>query len=78
MAIKWTKDGSYPKIPIAIVFATSKYKNARIKMKVVRNRNIDELQDCNFVIPGIPARSVIKEVGLGEYFIQKYKVKYGL
>jgi hypothetical protein len=78
MRRKWTKDGSYPKIPIAIVFATSKNKNARIKIKVVRNRNIDELIDCNFVIPGIPARSVIKEVGLGQYFIQKYKEKYGL
>jgi len=78
MRKKWTKDGGYPKIPIAIVFATSNRKNAKIKMKVVRNRNIDQLQDCNFVIPGIPARSVIKEVGLGKYFIQKYKDKYGL
>jgi len=78
MRKKWTKDGGYPKIPISIVFATSNRKNAKIKMKVVRNRNIDQLQDCNFVIPGIPARSVIKEVGLGKYFIQKYKEKYGL
>ena len=75
---KWTKDGGYAKVPIAIVFATSNRKNARIKIKVVRNRNIDELIDCNFVIPGIPAKSVIKEVGLGDYFIQKYKEKYGL
>ena len=47
-------------------------------MKVVRNRNIDDLIDCNFVIPGVPAKAIIKEVGLGNYFIQKYKEKYGL
>lgn len=75
---KWTKDGSYPKIPIVIVFTTSKNSNAKTKMKVVRNRNIDELMDCNYVIPGIPAIAVIKEVGMGEYFIEKYKKKYAL
>ena len=72
------KDGSYPKIPISIVFATSKNSNARIKMKTVRNRNIDELIDCNYIIPGISAKAIIKEVGMGEYFIKKYKKKYDL
>ena len=75
---KWTKDGSYPKIPIVIVFATSKNTNAKTKMKVVRSRNIDELIDCNYVIPGIPSIAVIKEIGMGEYFIEKYKKKYAL
>ena len=75
---KWTKDGGYPKVPIVIVFATSKNSNAKTKMKVVRSRNIDELIDCNYVIPGIPAIAVIKEVGMGEYFIEKYKKKYAL
>jgi|TARA_R110000782_G_scaffold25144_2_gene65628 hypothetical protein len=72
------KDGGYPKIPISIVFATSKNSNARIKMKTVRNRNIDELIDCNYIIPGISAKAIIKEVGMGEYFIKKYKKKYDL
>ena len=49
-----------------------------MKMKVVRNRNIDDLIDCNFVIPGVPAKAIIKEVGLGNYFIKKYKEKYVL
>ena len=75
---KWSRDGTYPKIPIVIVFATSKNSNAKTKMKVVRNRNIDELMDCNYVIPGIPAIAVIKEVGMGEYFIEKYQKKYAL
>jgi len=72
------RDGKYPKIPIVIAFATSNRSNAKYKVKVVRNRNIDELMDCNYIIPGIPAKSIIKEVGMGEYFIEKYKKKYGV
>jgi len=71
-------DGKYPKIPIVIVFATSKNSNAKIKMKSISNRNIDELIDLNYRIPGIPEKAIIKEVGMGEYFIEKYKKKYGL
>ena len=72
------RESSYPKIPISIVFATSKNSNAKIKIKTIRNRNIDELIDCNYVIPGIPAKAVIKEVGMGEIFIERYKKKYGV
>ncbi len=75
---KWSRDGTYPKIPIVIVFATPNRSNSKMKMKVVRNRNIDQLMECNYVIPGIPAIAVIKEVGMGEYFIEKYKKKYDL
>ena len=75
---KWSKDGSYPKTPIVIVFATSNRSNARYKMKIVRNRNIDELIDVNFSIPGIPDKAIIKEVGMGMYFKEKYKKKYAL
>ena len=75
---KWTKDGSYPKTSIVIVFATSNRSNAKYKMKIVRNRNIDELIDVNFNIPGIPAKAIIKEVGMGMYFKEKYKKKYAL
>lgn len=72
------RSSSYPKIPIVIVFATSNRSNAKIKMKVVRNRNIDELMDCNYIIPGIPKNRVIKEIGLGNIFIDKWKKKYGI
>ena len=75
---KWSKDGSYPKTHIVIVFATSNRSNARYKMKIVRNRNIDELIDVNFSIPGIPDKAIIKEVGMGMYFKEKYKKKYAL
>jgi len=69
---------TYPKIPIVIAFATSNRSNAKTKVKVVRNRTIDDLINCNYVIPGIPAKSVIKEVGLGEIFIERYKKKYNI
>jgi len=69
---------TYPKIPIVIAFATSNRSNAKTKVKVVRNRTIDDLIDCNYVIPGIPAKSVIKEVGMGKIFIERYKKKYNI
>jgi|TARA_R110001592_G_scaffold135782_1_gene352271 hypothetical protein len=71
-------DGKYPKIPIVIVFATSKNSNAKIKIKSVSNRNIDELIDLNYRIPGIPEKAIIKEVGMGSIFIERWKKKYGI
>ena len=69
---------SYPKVPIVIAFATSNRSNAKYKVKVVRNRNIDDLIDCNYIIPGISAKCVIKEVGIGEIFIERYRKKYNI
>jgi len=72
------RESSYPKAPIVIAFATSNRSNAQTKIKIVRNRTIDDLLDCNYIIPGIPAKAVIKEVGMGEMFIERYKQKYGI
>lgn len=72
------RDGNYSKAPIVIAFTTSNRSNAKYKVKVVRNRNIDELIDCNYIIPGIPAKSVIKEVGIGNIFIERFKKKYNV
>ena len=72
------RDGNYPKAPIVIAFSTSNRSNAKYKIKVVRNRTIDDLINCNYIIPGIPAKSVSKEVGIGEIFIERYKKKYGI
>ena len=69
------RESSYPKIPIVIAFATSNRSNAKYKIKIVRNRTIDDLIDCNYIIPGIPAKAVIKEVGMGNIFIERYKKK---
>lgn len=72
------REPSYPKIPISIAFATSNRKNAKVKVKTIRNRTIDDLIDCNYIIPGIPAKAVIKEVGIGKIFKERYEKKYGI
>ena len=72
------RESSYPKVPIVIAFATSNRSNAKYKIKIVRNRTIDDLIDCNYIIPGIPAKAVIKEVGMGNIFIERYKKKYDI
>jgi hypothetical protein len=72
------RDGKYPKIPIVIAFATSNRSNAKYKVKVVRNRTIDDLIDCNYIIPGISAKCIIKEIGVGEIFIERYRKKYNI
>ena len=72
------RGSSYPKVPIVIAFATSNRSNAKYKIKIVRNRTIDDLIDCNYVIPGIPAKAVIKEIGMGNIFIERYKKKYNI
>jgi len=72
------RESSYPKTPIVIAFATSNRSNAKVKIKTVRNRTIDDLIDCNYIIPGIPAKAVIKDVGIGNMFIERYKKKYDI
>jgi hypothetical protein len=72
------RTSEYAKLPISIVFATSNRSNAKIKLKTIKNRNIDQLIECNFNIPGIPKIAVILEVGVGRSFHDIYKQKYGL
>lgn len=72
------REASYPKVPISIAFATSKNKNAKIKVKTVSKYTIDDLIELNYVIPGIPAKAIIKEVGIGKIFKERYKKKYGI
>ena len=69
---------SYVDDPVVVVFKTSNRSNAQTKMKVFRNRNVDEVIDTKTKLPGIPDIAVFLEVGLGEVFIEKYKSKYKL
>ena len=64
------RDGSYI-IPVVVTFKTSNRSNARVKQKVIRNRNVDEVLVVKTKIPGIPEKAVILEVGLGKSFIKK-------
>ena len=67
-----SRDGSYIKGPVVVTFKTSNRSNARIKQKVIRNKNVDEVLDVNTKIPGIPQNAIILSVGLGKSFIEKF------
>ena len=62
------RDGSYI-TPVVVTFKTSNRSNAKTKVKVIRNRNIDEVLDKKTRIPGIPEKAVILEIGVGKSFI---------
>ena len=66
----------YHKANVTIVFKTSARSNAKVKMKTLRNKRIDDVLERK--IPGIPDNAVILEIGMGELFEQKYKQKYKL
>jgi hypothetical protein len=62
------RDGSYIKAPIVVTFKTSNRSNARTKRKIIRNKNIDEVNDVNVKIPGIPDKAIILSIEIGESF----------
>jgi hypothetical protein len=64
--------------PVVVVFKTSNRSNAQTKIKVFKNKNVDEVIDPKYKLPGIPETAVWLEVGIGETFIQKYSNKYKL
>ena len=64
------RDGSYI-YPVVVTFKTSNRSNDRIKQKVIRNKNVDEVLDVKTKIPGIPEKAIILEIGLGKSFIKK-------
>jgi len=58
--------------PVVVMFKTSNRSNAKTKVKVINNKNVDEVLDVKTKIPGIPENAVILEVGLGKGFIEKF------
>jgi hypothetical protein len=62
---------------VGMVFKTSKNANAKTKIKVWNNTNIDYIitQDK---LPGVPDKAVILELGVGEELIKNWKSKYSL
>ena len=60
-----------------MVFKTSNRSNARVKMKVWKNENIDYIISAD-KLPGVPNRAVILELAVGESFIEKYQSLYNL
>jgi len=67
---------SYVDDPVVVVFKTSNRSNAQTKIKIFNNRNVDEVIDPKYKLPGIPEAAVWLEVGVGEVFIKKWTSKY--
>jgi len=75
--IKVDKQQTYSSMPVVMVFKTSNRSNAKTKMKVWKNENIDYILTAP-KLPGVPDKAEILEVGVGESFIEKYQSKYNL
>ena len=75
--IKAEKGKAYAKQPVVMVFKTSNRSNAKTKMKVWKNENIDYILTAP-KLPGIPDKAEILELGVGASFIEKYQSKYNL
>jgi hypothetical protein len=74
--VKVNKTQSYG-FPVGMVFKTSKNANAKTKLKVWNNTNIDYIITQE-KLPGVPEKAVILELGIGEELIKTWKSKYSL
>ena len=64
-------------MPTVIVFKTSNRSNAKTKMKVWNNENVDYIITAK-KLPGVPNTSIILELGVGKSFIKKWQLEYNL
>jgi len=72
--VKVIKNQSYGGMPVVMVFKTSNRSNAKTKMKIWNNTNIDYIMTAD-KLPGIPDNAEILELGVGESFIDKWQSK---
>jgi hypothetical protein len=75
--VKPEKGKSYNGAPVVMVFKTSDRSNAKIKMKIWNNENIDYIMSAP-VLPGVPETAIVLELGVGKALIEKYAVKYSI
>lgn len=71
------KGKAYGKQPVVLVFKTSNRSNAKTKIKVFKNENIDYIL-TNDKLVGVPSTAEIIDIGVGESFIERYTQKYNL
>tara|TARA_B110000037_G_scaffold217583_1_gene278962 strand:+ start:462 stop:878 length:417 start_codon:yes stop_codon:yes gene_type:complete len=71
------KGKAYGKQPVVMVFNTSNRSNAKTKIKVWNNENIDYIISTPKLV-GVPSNAVILELGVGKRTIERYKQKYNL
>jgi hypothetical protein len=75
--IKIEKGKAYGKMPVVMVFKTSNRSNAKTKIKVWNNENVDYINSTK-KLPGVPEKAEILELGVGSSFIKYYQEKYNL
>ena len=75
--VKVEKGKAYNNQPVVMVFKSSERSNAKFKMKVWNNENIDYIITAP-TLPGVPDNAIILEIGVGESFIDSFKSKYNL
>mgnify|MGYP003661202276 FL=1 len=75
--IKAEKGKAYNKQPVVLVFKSSDRANAKVKIKVFANENIDYILTAP-KLTGVPETAIILECGVGNSFIKKYTSKYNL
>ena len=73
--IKIEKGKAYGKMPVVMAFKTSNRSNAKTKMKVWNNTNIDYILSQD-KLPGVPDNAVILELGVGQSLIDKWQQVY--
>ena len=71
------KGKAYGKQPVVLVFKTSNRSNAKTKIKVFKNENIDYIISADKLV-GVPTTAEIIDIGVGISFIKRYKQKYSL
>tara|TARA_R110000824_G_scaffold344760_1_gene531383 strand:- start:652 stop:882 length:231 start_codon:yes stop_codon:yes gene_type:complete len=64
--------------PTTIVFRTSNRKNAKVKIKTYKTKNVDEIMEAlnGNSLPGVPSNAEILELGVGKLFPEIYKQQY--
>ena len=72
----------YLKTDLVIVFKNTPRKNAKIRMKIFKNKHIDNLIDSLLSsrkkMLGIPKTAEFLQIGVGSKFEQIWKNKYNL
>ena len=68
------RPSAYGNSPIGILFRKTE-KSKRSQLKIIHNRNIDELIDLEFIVPGIPKNAIIENIVIGQRLIDNLIAK---
>lgn len=64
----------YDKSPIGVSF--QKKENAKMQVKIITTKSIDELLECDFEVPGIPKGAIVHDIVIGEKLSQNLLKQY--